>query len=33
MSLVSAIHTCREDLPIIVLTAIDKYHIAALAYA
>ena len=33
MSLVSAIHTCREDLPIIVLTAIDKYHTAALAYA
>ena len=33
MTLVSAIHTCREDLPIIVLTANDKYRTAALAYA
>jgi DNA-binding NtrC family response regulator len=33
MTLVSAIHTCRKNLPIIVLTAIDKYHTAALAYA
>ena len=33
MTLISAIHTCREELPIIVLTSTDKYHTAALAYA
>ena len=33
MPLISAIHTCREELPIIVLTSTDKYHTAALAYA
>ena len=26
ITLVSAIHTCREELPIIVLTSTDKYH-------
>ena len=33
MTLVSAIHACCEQLPIVVLTATDKYHTAALAYA
>src|SRR6478672_979887 len=33
MPLVSAIHTCREELPIIVLTSTDKYHTAGMAYA
>jgi len=33
MTLVSVIYACCEQLPIVVLTAIDKYHTAALAYA
>lgn len=33
MTLVSAIHACREQLPMVVLTGTDKYHTAALAYA
>ena len=33
MPLISAIHTCREELPIIVLTSTDKYHTAGMAYA
>ncbi len=33
MTLLSAINTCRPELPIIVVTSSDAYHAAALAYA
>ncbi len=33
MTLLSAINTCRPELPIIVVTSGDAYHAAALAYA
>jgi DNA-binding NtrC family response regulator len=33
MTIINAIHTCREELPIVVLTSTDKCHTAALAYA
>ena len=33
MTLLSAINTCRPELPIIVVTSGDAYHPAALAYA
>ena len=33
MTLLSAINTCREGLPIVVVTSTDAYHAAALAYA
>jgi DNA-binding NtrC family response regulator len=33
ITLLSAIHACRHDLPVIVVTSRDAYHCAALAYA
>lgn len=33
MTLLSALHTCRPALPIIVVTSSDAYHAAAIAYA
>jgi DNA-binding NtrC family response regulator len=33
ITLVSAINACRHDLPIVVMTLMDAYHCAALAYA
>jgi DNA-binding NarL/FixJ family response regulator len=33
MTLLSAISTLREDLPVIVITRDDEKHVAALAYA
>ena len=33
MTLLSAVNTCRPELPIIVVTSGDAYHAAALAYA
>jgi CheY-like chemotaxis protein len=33
MTLLSAIHTCFENLPILVTTAKDGEHVAAVAYA
>ena len=33
MTLLSALDTCRADLPIAVVTSSDAYHAAAIAYA
>lgn len=33
MTLLSALHTCRPALPIMVVTSSDAYHAAAIAYA
>lgn len=33
MTLLGALSTCREDLPVVVVTSSDTYHAAAVAYA
>lgn len=33
MTLLSALDTCRADLPVVVVTSSDAYHAAAIAYA
>ena len=33
ITMLSALHACRHDLPVIVVTSNDAYHCAALAYA
>jgi DNA-binding NtrC family response regulator len=33
MTLIGALSTCRENLPIVVVTSSDAYHAAAVAYA
>jgi DNA-binding response OmpR family regulator len=31
--LLSALHSCREELPVVIFTSTDSYHTSALAYA
>jgi DNA-binding NtrC family response regulator len=33
MTLLSAVQTCQPELPVVVVTSTDSYHVAAIAYA